>query len=468
MKLKFVHSENSSRLILIYAGWGMDDNLFKDIRRPGYDIAVVWDYRSLELSALFVDKYSEICVIAWSMGVFAASRTAQKFGGKITLAIAINGTTSPVSDTLGIPEAIFYGTLENLSETTLEKFFRRMSHTAAERQLFDSRRPDRGVDELREELKKIGGFACKGESLFKGWDLAYVGEFDRIFPLQNQLNSWQTEGTAVRRVAHGHHFDFQNIIDEHIIDKSNARNHFKNSVATYEKCAASQADVVERLMRHIEGNGLAQSVSEATASVLEIGSGSGLLSRRIACLLKTAPLHLWDFAAPMPEGLTGGTDCQFSNCDAETEIAKTPAEYYSHIFSSSAIQWFNSPEKFLSNCYRALKHGGYAFLTTYTSGNMREISELTGVSLPLLTARKWEEVAGRHFKIIVADSYVQTLEFESPADILRHLRLTGVNSLGAPGISTSHALTIVKNYPADETGKYRLTYTPYVLILKKE
>ena len=126
MKHELIHSENSRRLLLIFAGWGMDAGVFGHLRRPGYDVMVVWDYRSFHIDWSCVESYEEICLMAWSMGVYAASETVQAIEHKITRRVAVNGTMSPIDDLKGIPQAIFYGTLEGLSEATLRKFNRRM------------------------------------------------------------------------------------------------------------------------------------------------------------------------------------------------------------------------------------------------------------------------------------------------------------------------------------------------------
>ena len=43
MKQEFTVKQGNTKLILIFAGWGMDSNPLRDMRLDGYDIAVVWD-----------------------------------------------------------------------------------------------------------------------------------------------------------------------------------------------------------------------------------------------------------------------------------------------------------------------------------------------------------------------------------------------------------------------------------------
>ncbi|MDE6431098.1 MAG: hypothetical protein K2K65_08015, partial [Duncaniella sp.] len=38
-------SATTNRIILLFAGWGMDEKPFADLSAGGYRLAVVWDYR---------------------------------------------------------------------------------------------------------------------------------------------------------------------------------------------------------------------------------------------------------------------------------------------------------------------------------------------------------------------------------------------------------------------------------------
>ena len=155
MNHEFVKRSDSKRLILIFAGWGMDANPFRHVSRPGYDTLVVWDYRDLYIDWSIVSDYGEIALIAWSMGVYAASMTIHAIDHLITAKIAVNGTMTPVDNLCGIPEAIFEGTASTLDDRNLRKFFRRMCGDRATTELFMLAAPDRRIDELIDELRAI-------------------------------------------------------------------------------------------------------------------------------------------------------------------------------------------------------------------------------------------------------------------------------------------------------------------------
>lgn len=61
---------------------------------------------------------------------------------------------------------------------------------------------------------------------------------------------------------------------------------------------------------------------------------------------------------------------------------------------------------------------------------------------------------------------LMTLTFASPAEALRHVRLTGVNSLGT---ASSPAVTrrIITSYPLSPDGSAPLTYQPIYITIRK-
>ena len=126
MKHYFIQQKHLPRLTLFFAGWGMDECPFMDHCPENSDLLVCYDYRSLDFDFTLLQGYQEIRLIAWSMGVWAASMVLQDMDLPICERVALNGTVTPVDDLKGIPQQVFEGTLEGLNEGTLEKFIRRM------------------------------------------------------------------------------------------------------------------------------------------------------------------------------------------------------------------------------------------------------------------------------------------------------------------------------------------------------
>lgn len=468
MKYSFVHKERASRLLIIFGGWGMDENVFKHIYRPGYDIMAIWDYRNFHIDWGCTSRYSEICILAWSMGVYAASQTLQAINHKITKKIAVAGTLMPIHDKYGIPEAIYEGTVANLSPITLRKFYRRMCATTADFEKFQHIAPSRPVDELKDELIAIADRTVLNTPGNIQWDLAIIGKNDRIFPFHHQKKAWDILGIETKIIPDaGHFLDLQEIIDSHFIDKDMVMKRFQSGTATYNDNAIIQIDVIERIHHELRTHEIDKALMAAKNMVLEIGSGSGMLSRIVARYVNKAKFTMWDLAAPKPTGLPLSKHYIFRNCDAESEIAKIGYFSIDHIVSSSTVQWFNSPKRFLENCRRILRKGGFVVLSTYTKGNLHQITDTGGIGLPLITTQSWIDIARRYFNIINVVEYERDLDFESPVEALRHLKLTGVNSLGRISSGNVNVRKIIQNYPMMLDGRYHLTYKPLILILQK-
>lgn len=197
MKQRFIINQHHSRLILFFAGWGMDEHPFlpshrqEDAPSLRSDLMICYDYRSLAFDETALREYQEIRLVAWSMGVWAAAQVLQNSRLPFSDSIAINGTPYPVDEERGIPPSIFQGTLEGLCENSLRKFQRRMCADAVTFNRFQSVAPHRSLEEAREELSAIGE-QCRSLplSIFQ-WNQAVIGNNDRIFPPVNQAKAWE-------------------------------------------------------------------------------------------------------------------------------------------------------------------------------------------------------------------------------------------------------------------------------------
>lgn len=453
----------SRRLIIIFAGWAMDDKPFTGLSRPGYDIAVVWDYRTLHIDWSFTRPYDEICILAWSMGVYAASMTTQALDYKVSARIAVNGTLCPVDDRRGIPEKIFNGTLDGLDSRNLRKFYRRVCGSTEAFKTFCDNIPDRDVDELRDELDAIATHSILSNPAVPRWDLAIISRDDAIFPPANQQRAWQAIPRKV--IAGGHLPDFQKIIDCHFIDKALVDTRFRSGQKTYDANSPVQRSSVDTLAEMVKYSGLHKDISDRRLRILEVGCGTGALSRLLAGWSPRSALEMWDLGAHHPALPPG----RFVSCDAETAIWRLQAASLDIIASASTIQWFNSPARFLRECSRVLVKDGLLLLTTYLKGNLHEISDITGCGLPLLSADDWHTIAASTgFTVEDENATETTLDFETPWDALRHLKMTGVNALGRPVSSPVSARNVAAQLRPMLDGMYHLTYRPYVAILKKQ
>lgn len=462
MKIEFIHHSDARRLILIFAGWAMDAAPFRGLTRPGYDIAIVWDYRSLNSVGTLVCGYDEICIVAWSFGVFASTLCTSDIEDQVTKRIAVNGTLYPIDDLKGIPTAVFKGTLDGLNERTLYKFYRRMSTSRKSFEAFASNMPKRDIDELKDELSVFLTLQSTSHSEASRWDAAIIGRHDAIFPAEAQLRAWA--GVPVETTDDGHLPDFDRIIDRYIIDKQRVGERFGRRRDSYDRAAEVQSRIVDRLCSMLEKHKVPQHLAIDEAQCLEIGCGSGMLSRRLAASMpQGAHLQLWDISGASPIESPGISFCR---CDAELAIMHSQASSFDLIATASTVQWFNSLTRFLQECARTLKPGAWLAIATFADGNLRQVAEATGRSLPLLSLRQWLGIMPDTLEAVDTDEYEDTLAFGSAIDVFRHLRATGVNSLGSDNDSSLRQT--ISAFRPDPDGVFRATYRPLLMLMRRK
>ncbi len=211
------------------AGWGMDPEPFNSIPAYDVDVLMVYDYSQMAgidwvtVLADYGNKYGNkygnssgnnsgnsekrgrVHLLAWSMGVWVASR--EFTAGRLPLfssATAIAGTCFPIDDRLGIPRAIFSDTVDNLSPEVLTAFYGSMFDSESEQRRFLQHRPNRPVEELRQELINLKtryqqSAATATQDIFQR---RIVCKRDRVFPARNQLRAWGRKNCDIFILPH--------------------------------------------------------------------------------------------------------------------------------------------------------------------------------------------------------------------------------------------------------------------------
>ncbi|MDE7408377.1 MAG: DUF452 family protein, partial [Muribaculaceae bacterium] len=386
MEYKFTVNDGNTRLLLIFAGWGMDHHPFESLQCQGYDIAVVWDYRNTFMSTDAFSRYEEVAVVAWSMGVWGASQWVPECGLPVTLTLAINGSMSPVSDTCGIPVAVYDGTMNGLNERSLYKFYRRMCGSNDAMQRFSQSMPQRDIPGLIAELQyiKASGPAIDNMRCYK----ALISTADAIFPANNLLTAWHDKTETI--VINAPHMpNWQNIIDKYIKNKHLVARKFRNAI-DYDR----NADVQRRIAEHLWQLWQKHMHSRTPESLIEVGCGSGMLTKLYYDKLKPSHMELWDLAT------SGNLPIPVKECDAETAIMSVPTDSVDVVASSSTVQWFNSLPRFMQQLARVLRPGGLAVISTYGNKTFRELAAAGAPCLPYMSTEAIRTAVPDEFEIL--------------------------------------------------------------------
>lgn len=461
MKLEFIsRSENNDRLILIFAGWGSDPRMYANAVRQGWDTLVAYDFDDFSFPTDILNSYSTIYLFAWSLGVFAAQRSIP--ANKVTGAFAINGTTNPVSPEYGIPENVFFSTLNTLDHKNLIKFRLRM---AGSKTMFNDMNtilpesPD--IDRLKLQLNVVAtecGSPSDRPSL--PWRRVYIGGSDRIFPPDAQANAWEQHEMKpeIIHLEAPHFINVAQIVRSVIPDLGKVGRRFHEAAPTYDHEASAQKSIATRLCSLIES----RFSKREGLRILEIGPGTGVftylygraLHPEMVTFVELYPTTHYGIA-PKEHYVVGDAERWMDSCE----------EQFDMILSASAIQWFADHSRFFANSARLLAPGGLLACSTFLPGNLHQLDGIRPSPMLYVPEERLKSMADMYFHEVEVYSEEINLSFNSPREAILHLKHTGVGG-SAPALSSAaHLLQSLS--PSNPDSSVTLTYLPAYIIASK-
>jgi len=141
---------------------------------------------------------------------------------------------------------------------------------------------------------------------------------------------------------------------------------------TYESHARVQTHAATRLTALIAG----ATADRTPQRVLELGCGTGLLTRRVRALLPESRYLATDISAGMLNrvaGMAGARQIEFAQMDAEApEALEAEGARFDLICSSLCIQWFANRGPSIARLAGLLAPGGVLALSTLADGSLNE------------------------------------------------------------------------------------------------
>lgn len=230
-----------------------------------------------------------------------------------------------------------------------------------------------------------------------------------------------------------------------MIDKELVKKRFAKSLTTYEDNAFVQKEMGLKLINLLG--------KKDFNSIFEVGCASGLLTKQIKENLIYETLTANDIV-PQAQDYVKDIATDFICADIETiNLNKN----YDLIISNACLQWCNDINATINNLLNALNNNGILAFSLFGEDNLKEIKNLFNFQNKIqITAKVFKE---ENIK----------LYFDSPIDVLKHLKLTGVNALKEHKFTKSSLKEFEKKYKElySENGKVYLTYNPIYLIIKK-
>lgn len=191
MKTYIKRREANRNLIIVFGGWGTDQNAFLPLCSNEHDLILYYNYSADEPFVLPDTKtYDNVYMIGWSLGIWAAEYLSATMNLKPDFSIAVCGTPVPADDLYGIPLGIFEGTVNKLTEQGMEKYYLRLFGDKANLEKYRDRTSQKSIEWFREELRWMYNRIMETNDLSYRWDIAVASTEDRIFPYKNVCDYW--------------------------------------------------------------------------------------------------------------------------------------------------------------------------------------------------------------------------------------------------------------------------------------
>lgn len=233
-----------------------------------------------------------------------------------------------------------------------------------------------------------------------------------------------------------------------MLNKSLIEKKFQNSINSYDDNAIIQKLMARKLVSLIQ--------KETFKNILEIGSYSGILTKEIIEKFNFENYLALDIVNSFEKIKNLNSKIKFQQIDVEKFES---SEKFDLIIANASLQWCNDFKNTIKKLKSYLTNDGVIAITTFATDNFYEIKDTFKVGLNYKTIEELEDIFSPTAKII---QEIHTLQFKNPSELLKHLKLTGVNAI----LENSLTISEIKNYLKILEEKYqnKLTYKPIYII----
>lgn len=246
-----------------------------------------------------------------------------------------------------------------------------------------------------------------------------------------------------------------------MINKELVKLRFEKNLSTYDNSA-----LVQRKMAGILVQKITALCGSRFSKIFEYGVGTGFLTRNIL-----EKISFDDYCA---------NDIMEESGDYVKRIIKNvkflhgdieriePDDKYDLIVSNAVMQWVLDFDDVILKMKKHLNDGGCFAFTTFGEKNYYEIKETTGLSLNYLKVETLQQKCEKYFDILYLDEEIAKLYFDTPLDVLRHIKTSGTNGLKPLQWTFSKLKSFEKYYLENfkENDKVKLTYNPIFVVLR--
>lgn len=245
------------------------------------------------------------------------------------------------------------------------------------------------------------------------------------------------------------------------MNKDLIKSRFKKHLSDYDDNARVQRFMAEKL---------ADLCSKTEyGNILEIGCGTGFLTEIINSCCNFEEYVALDLVEECADYINKiNPDIRFEAEDAENFI-KT-YQKFDLIISNATLQWINDFENMVNTLKSRLSPNGELIFSVFGKENFKEIAYILGTGLKYYSEEELRELfpSTEIYSTEIYPPEVYVMSFKTPKDVLKHIKLTGVNGIENTSWTKGDLKTFEEAYDDLCSVNPTLTYNPiYIKITNK-
>lgn len=234
---------------------------------------------------------------------------------------------------------------------------------------------------------------------------------------------------------------------------------FEKSMDKYNENAIVQKIVAQKLVKKLVD------IETNFENILELGSGTGLLTQEIVGNIKYKNYYANDLTEKSKQYVSKIIPELNFICGNAQKISTT--KKMDLIISNAVFQWFENLSKLNIHLNSLMNKNGILAFSTFSKKNYQEIKDLIGLSLDYKNLEELLAIFSENFEILATEEFDYVMQFSNPLEILAHMKHTGVNSLTTKQWRFKEIKKFCDNYK-EKYPNLTLTYSPIIIICKKK
>ena len=194
-------------------------------------------------------------------------------------------------------------------------------------------------------------------------------------------------------------------------------------------------------------------------NIFEFGCGFGKFSKKLIANLEFKSLDCVDVNDYKLDFLA--ENVKFSKLDMnELQNSAFIHQKFDLLTSNACLQWLDFKKSFEA-FKKMMRDKSLLLVSTFSEGNLIQIKQSTGFTLDYLSLEQMKNILCKDFEPLYLADESYELKFDSALSVFKHLKLSGVNSLGRFFLS--------KAFLKDFESKFAntITYRPCFILCKK-